>query len=52
VPHHGRSLVELVDDLAVVVGQLSDGLSGEDLGVLIRLLDGLGIVRQLGVSAV
>ena len=41
-------LVELADHLGEVVGDLADGLVGEDLGVRVGLLDGLGIVGPAG----
>ena len=41
---HGRLLRQLADHAGEVVGDLADGLAGEDLGVRVRLLDGLGIV--------
>ena len=36
--------VERADHLAEVVGDLPDGLAGEDLGVGVGLLDGVGVV--------
>src|ERR1700692_742865 len=41
----GRLAGELADHVAVVVGDLPDALVGEHLGVLVRVLDGVGIIR-------
>ena len=41
---HGRLAVELADDGLGVVSDLAERLAGEHLGVLVRLLDGVGVV--------
>jgi len=48
VPDHGGLLVQRTDHVGEVVGHLPDGLVGEDLGVGVGLLDGLGIVGPAG----
>jgi len=45
VPDEGRLLRELADHVAEVVGDLPDALVGEHLGMLVRVLDGAGIIR-------
>ena len=45
---HGRLLLEPSDHAGVVLGNLSDRLVREDLGIRVGLLHGLGIVRPPG----
>jgi hypothetical protein len=44
VADEDRRHVQPADDFVEVVCNLSDGLMGEDLGVRLRSVDGLGIV--------
>jgi hypothetical protein len=54
VPDEGRSRLQLADDGREVIGDLSHRLVGEDLGVLLRFVDRVGIVgparRERGVA--
>jgi hypothetical protein len=54
VPDQGRLVREFADHVAEMVGDLPDTLAGEDLGVLVRVLDGGGIIgparREGGVA--
>src|SRR6266567_1666734 len=54
VPDQGRLVREFADHVAEVVGDLPDALVGEDFGVLVRVLDGGGVIgparRQGGVA--
>jgi len=45
VPDERGLFRELADHVAEVVGDLPDTLAGEHLGVLVRVLDGAGIIR-------
>src|SRR4051812_39496938 len=46
--HHRRLLLEPLDHLDGVVGDLLEGLLGEDVRVRARLLDRLGVVGPIG----
>jgi len=50
----GRLLLQFADHVTEVVGDLPDGLVGEDLGALVRVLDRAGIIgpawREGGVA--
>src|ERR1700694_295307 len=44
VSDHGRLLLQLADHFRVMVGNLSDGLTGEYLRVLVGLVHRLGVI--------
>jgi hypothetical protein len=44
VPDDGRLLVQFRDDVRVVAGDMPDRFVGEHLRVLVRLLDGIGVI--------
>jgi hypothetical protein len=48
MPDHDRRAVELARDVLEVVGDLAHGLPREDLGVLLRFTDRLGVVGPAG----
>src|SRR5260370_38169546 len=45
MPDHGRLLLQLADDVSVMVGDLGNRLVRKDLGMRLRLLDGLRVIR-------
>jgi hypothetical protein len=50
VAHYRWFLVQCIDDLGGVIGDLFQRLLGEDLWVRAGILDGLRIVRPVRVS--